>query len=1450
MSLSGNMMSEVPDSATLSRAFGELFSGAKETFDGLQKELAGVLPSMPGMPVGKFGDLSVGIDMHPTVTPPSPVMAVPHVGKVYDIMAEIMAGLAAAMPEQTGGIGAVAAAMAKGMAPSVKVHGKWIAQAGVGVLLLPAYVIHPAPMVSGTAEAEMYMGSSTVLADGAPCSTLTHPTLSCNIAGIPSIPRANKPKKAAKALLAPTAILTTATSAGKPVMVGGPPTIDLFAAGMKLGLKGLGKMGKKFRNFTRKFTHAVHAYIESLGLNPKLTKILKKTACTVLGEPVDVATGRVYHTNTDFELPGPIPVVWERTYYSDAAVDGPLGYNWHHSYNLGIHPLGDEAFLFRHADGRESALPALGEGESHFDREEQLTWTRDAEGYLLEDADGTMYRFNGPENRQGYRMVSSVSTRDGFAVRFTYGAAGSLKEIATSRDETLRVDTDDKGRVTAVTLVTDAEETLLVGYRYDGHGDMVQTTDARGVSKHFEYGKGHLLTRLTNQGGMAFHWEYEGEGENARCVHTWGDGGVMEYFFEYAQGVTRTRNGEGAVSEYHYDSDRLIYKVVDANGGITRKQYNAYKELKVTVDPEGNCRKTEYNRYGLPSVITDANGNTTLLTYDGDRNLTRMKTSGGRVLAWDYDTMGRLTARTGPDGQKTRYGYEGKLLRTITDGQGRTYRLTFDDRYNLTMMEYPNGLFRRWSYDRRGRLAEEVDVKGNATRYGYDEADNLIRLEEPDGNTHRFEYDAMGNMVHAQDGIREVRFTYGALGVLKSREQERHRITFGYNSELQLKRIGNEAGEDYRFELDGLGQVTAETGFDGIRREYERDGAGNVVRVARPGGKWTRYEYDGEGNILRELQYDGEESLYTYDKDGLLVKAGNGECLTELVRDRKTGRVTEERQGGHSVRSEYDGEGNRTRVTSTLGADIRHAYDRDGYLQSMQAGEGWNASWMRDSAGLEMQRTCSGGITVRTERDRFGRETRKSVRSGSIERGAWRYEWGMADRLLSKENELTGTVMRYDYDRFDFLIRQETTKGSATDVIYRVPDFVGNLYGTPERKDRRYGAGGRLLEDAECIYHYDDEGNLVFREFRQPREDAVRHDRRRMEREYGIRHPVTDMGWLYEWTSGGMLRRVVRPDGRPVEFRYDALGRRTAKQYLGKVTHWVWDGNTPLHEWVSAATDNEGQEKAFCPDRNSLTTWIFEEGTFVPAAKIQGDRQCSIVSDYLGTPVQMYDSEGNKTWDCTLDIYGKVLAVDKGTEFDCPFRFQGQYEDAEIGLYYNRFRYYDPNLGGYISQDPISFFGGNLALYTYINNPNIQFDALGLHTMEGEIYSQKGGDLIFQKEYISGHTNKGKLNFQEQLSTHTERYFLKNAKYIVASGNHLKMVGALNPCRPGCQPAIRRFVLENNVTAEYFATDTNTKFEWYKSADGKVIQVENGIKYEYKYDENLKQKGRRKKINH
>lgn len=1164
-----------------------------------------------------------------------------------------------------------------------------------------------------------------MLADGAPCSTLTHPALSCNLVGIPTIPRRGKPKKVSKALLAPTSMLSTITSVGKPVLVGGPPTIDMFALAMKFGLKGLGKMWKKLGD---KFQDLIDR-LRKKGKN-RLADILQPIKCKTFGEPVDAATGRVYHTNVDFELPGPIPIVWERTYYSDAAVDGPLGYNWHHSYNLGIRRLEEGVFLFRHADGRESFLPVLEPGDSYFDRKEQLLWTLDGQGYLLTDIRGLQYRFDAPENRFGYRMVSGISTKDGFRIRFEYAPAGKLAGIVSSRGERLKVETDELGRVCCVSMRQDGEETRLVRYRYDDRGDMVETIDALDVSKHFVYTDGHLLVQLTNQGGMSFHWEYEGKGENARCVHTWGDGGVMEYFIRYGKGYTHIRNGEGAETEYHYGEDKLIYKIVDANGGITRQQYNGYQELEVTVNPEGYTRKTSYNESGQPVRITDENGEDTFLSYDGNRNLVLLCTPGGKQLSWDYDGMDRVVSRTTISGETVKYTYKGGVLHTITDEQDRVYTLTFNDRYDLELLRFPNGLFRRWEYDGRGRLIQAVDVKGNATRYAYDRADNLIRLEEPDGNVHRFEYDAMGNMVHATDNIREVKFTYGALGVLKSREQERHRITFGYNSELQLRRIGNEAGDNYFFELDGLGQVVTEIGFDGLRREYERDGAGRVTRVNRPGDKWTEYLYDGLDNILKEEQYDGEVSLYTYDKDGMLVKAENSENLLEFTRDRKTGQIIEEKQGEYTINRTYDSEGNCTRITSSLGADIRHTYDREGNLQTMQAGESWQASWVRDNTGLEVQRTFSGGVTVRTERDCFGREVHKSVRSGGIEQGAYRYQWGIANRLLSKENELTGTVTRYDYDRFDFLIRQETMQGSETDVIYRVPDFVGNLFETPDKKDRKYGAGGKLLEDPDCFYHYDDEGNLIFREFKQLQETGVKFDRKRMEKERGIRCLATGTGWLYEWSSNGMLKKVIRPDGRPVEFRYDALGRRTAKQYFGQVTRWVWDGNVPIHEWGYKVTDmqpDEEENTASKEPTEDITTWVFEAGTFVPTAKIQDGKQYSIVSDYLGTPIQMYDEQGKKTWECTLDVYGKATIFEGRSLNECPFRWAGQYIDYETNLCYNRFRYYSSETGNYLNQDPIGLVGNNPTLYAYVTDSNMWLDPFGLTAEVYKLVATKSG---------------------------------------------------------------------------------------------------------------------------
>ena len=209
-----------------------------------------------------------------------------------------------------------------------------------------------------------------------------------------------------------------------------------------------------------------------------------------------------------------------------------------------------------------------------------------------------------------------------------------------------------------------------------------------------------------------------------------------------------------------------------------------------------------------------------------------------------------------------------------------------------------------------------------------------------------------------------------------------------------------------------------------------------------------------------------------------------------------------------------------------------------------------------------------------------------------------------------------------------------------------------------------------------------------------------------------------------------MLARVVRPDGDAVDFTYDALARRLSKTFRGRITRWIWDGNVPLHEWVErpprrriaaprrprrrsssstswppaavAPSAPPGPPRArpttcAAPSSRPLQsqwsagatepgtaeypiTWLFEPESFAPLAKLVGDDRHAIVTDHLGAPKAMYDAAGDKVWSATIDAYGDLRDVE-GTRPACPFRWPGQYEDAETGLYYNRFRYYVLEIG-------------------------------------------------------------------------------------------------------------------------------------------------------------------------
>ena len=127
----------------------------------------------------------------------------------------------------------------------------------------------------------------------------------------------------------------------------------------------------------------------------------------------------------------------------------------------------------------------------------------------------------------------------------------------------------------------------------------------------------------------------------------------------------------------------------------------------------------------------------------------------------------------------------------------------------------------------------------------------------------------------------------------------------------------------------------------------------------------------------------------------------------------------------------------------------------------------------------------------------------------------------------------------------------------------------------------------------------------------------------------------------------------------------------------------------------------------------NLITWVYDGSSYTPVAKLTEEDSYTIVQDYPGTPIQALDSKREVVWDCLLDIYGDVLTL-RGERGSVPFRFQGQYEDEETELYYNRSRYYSPHTGNYISQDPIRLAGNNPTLYAYTHDSNWWIDPMGL----------------------------------------------------------------------------------------------------------------------------------------
>lgn len=1374
------------------------------------------------LPISKQLDPVIGVDIHLVNIPPATSVPMPHpyVGTLLcpqDFMTAAVASFIPPPPtaEDTGSadsaklaeIGHTALTMAVGMLGATVKIGGFIPRA---VASTPTRSIPHIPMGAGFAANSLpipknnghaFMGSLTVLADGLPLSGGgTHLHLDCNDLGMASVHKV-------PGLFLPTGVINPIPPAKQILTSPIPVPLNPMAA---LSRKCMGAFGRAYKRKTAKVAKKLHDAVNDKIKSKSLQNMLHKTICTVTGHPVDVASGTFFTDEEDFWLDGPIPLSWERTWYSRSDYRGPLGNGWHHAYDMGI-VVENGILTFRMSDGIPVAFSLPTEKNPSFIRSERKEARKEKDGYCIWDMDEDLYyRFTRKEY-DSIHLLESVSDANGFAIRFSYSAEGYLRNITDSAGRHLRVEYDVRnGRIMEIWAPHPEnadEEIILASYDYDAEGNMIRQRNAVGDAMLYEYA-GRLIVKETWRNGLSWYFEYDDTGIGARCIHTWGGDGIYNHKLKFMNGLTEVLDSHDKLTVYHH-RDGLVYLKIDANGGEHRWKYDTDRKLLQETDPAGNSYLYKYDRWGNCTDNSDPGGGSVSAVFFRKGALRNrpisVTTADGGTWMFGYDDKGNVMKRTNPEGAETKIEYREGLVSRVTDPYGVMTTLSYDKDGNLTEVADSRGNVLRYRYDRIGRCLRVTNPKGAEQVRKYDLVGRVVEVEDFDGNHIFLTYDGIDNLVEYRDNLQQVEYRYAGMWKLTSRRDSRGVVAFRYDGEERLRKVINERRQCYDFDLDNTGNVISEVGFDGKRRIYKRDIAGRVVSEKLPSGTEREYEYDAASRVTRVsyVTTDEPDQTYQYGISGRLVEAVRGESRVEFTYN-TLGLPVTETTDGETITRTYDKVGQILSLQSTLGADLKYERNEYGELVGFKASDGcgedggaWHSEHRYDTLGFEVERMLPGGVVRSFAYDNIGRLVDARTRKDARTRHMRRYCWGVADRLLSTEDSKRGTT-RYGYTPNGQLEFAEYPDGTQQ---WRKSDILGNLYPDPDCTIRRFLKGGVMEQDGKWHYEYDKDGNLTERYIGSGKwlDGKKEH-------------------WRYRWNADGSLAKVIRPDGEEVGFTYDALGRRLSKTFGTVVTRWLWNGNVPLHQWKQQRTYLHRYERWETDEkRHARTLWLFDEESFVPAAMIKEGKTYSILTDHLGTPTETYDTEGNEVWSRVLDFNGNVIE-ETGNKGMIPFLFQGQYYDRETELAYNRFRYYSPQIGMYVSQDPIGLAGG-ICLYNYVVDTNVLIDWFGWHEV---IAILDGKPVLTDKGKYSWYSNPGSSDAQYNgygATGHSEAKLLealdKRNKVGDLSGKVLDIhsmgqmtkggVSQLSPLAPcnRCEKGMQTFAIKHNMIIRY-----------------------------------------------
>ncbi|QSB16681.1 hypothetical protein JQS43_10590 [Natronosporangium hydrolyticum] len=847
--------------------------------------------------------------------------------------------------------------------------------------------------------------------------------------------------------------------------------------------------------------------------------------------------------------------------------------------------------------------------------------------------------------------------------------------------------------------------------RWNGHGWDLTTVDGVRLVFADDDRRARLWAVVDRRGNQVrIHRERSQTGRNGEVLSVHSPSGrsfTLEYDDE--QRVVEARDHLGRQVGYDYDADGMLAHVSLPDGSGLGYEYGERRRITAITDEAGDLLVgVDYDDGGRVSRQELADGSEFTFDYvEGEQTIevgddqatvtavvaAEVVDPGGSVRRVEFDRghwvsdsfdvgghthtltvtrdpqTGYVTELVDPDGVRTRYGYDpGGNLTSVTEAvdteaawaTGFTHEPVWHEVASVT-----TGAGHRWGfeYDQAGNLTAEIAPDGSRVGYGYDQQGRLTSVTDPAGAVTRIDYELAHRVTITDPAGNSYQEFYDAGGRLAAvTDPTGHTQRFGYDAADRLISVSDPAGGQTRFGYDGRGNLVELTDPGGDTTSYTYDAADRVLARTDPAGAGDRYTYDDLGHLTAHVDRRGVRTEFDYDGLGRLVAVAYG------VDDEGAAESTVEYRYDAADRllavedSEYGtiefGYDPLGRLTSetTVEGEVAYRYDPDGQLVATVLPDGTEIGYRYDDAGRLVAVGHDQAMTT-VSYDDTGRVVTAALPGGVT--ADYDYDGRGLLAEISYHNTHGGQLgdLRYDYDQ---LGRRAGASGTLAGVTL-----------PPAHTDTRHDPGNRLTHHQGTSLRYDPAGNLL-----------------------------TDGTHTYTWNARGQLVAVDGPTS--ATFDYDPFGRRVAVTADGDTTRYVHDG------------DNVAQQ--LLPD-GSTATYLTGPGLDELFARTVDGITHTYLTDVQGSVLGLVGPDGNLTTQYHYDPYGATTVT--GTPEANPFGYTGRELDP-TGLYYLRHRYYHPQLGRFISEDPLGFAAGDTNLYAYVfNDPINHTDPHGLQAAAG-----------------------------------------------------------------------------------------------------------------------------------